>query len=168
MDNEKGVTLVELLAAIVITAIIGVIGYSVLASGFSTYDRVKEEAKLRDEADLIIATLINELYPLKQSEIKELHVGGTDSYLVLKEDNAKIGFFNNNVIVRNREINLSDNTIRLATGSQIREIGEGSGRYEIKLILESIQSGRTLETMSEIRVIVNTEQEVENDETSNQ
>ena len=35
LKNEKGVTLTELLAAIVLAAIIGIIGYNILFSGFS-------------------------------------------------------------------------------------------------------------------------------------
>ncbi|WP_026906453.1 PulJ/GspJ family protein [Paucisalibacillus globulus] len=165
MDNERGETLVELLAAIVLTSIIGVIGYSLLISGFSTYDRVKDESALRDEADLIIASLINELYPLKNSEIKNSYLpeNGTDNYYFVLENDEKIGFINNTVFIRNRKINLSDANIQLLSNTQIVEISKD--RYRIRLVLKIKDSNQTLETISEIGIINDTLWEVGNDET---
>lgn len=124
MNKEKGITVVELLAAITITSIIGIVAYSVLFSGFSTYDRVKAEAELRDEADLIITSFINEMFTLKSDEIDNEDGNITNtangSYLQLK-DGTKIGFENNQPIIRDRMINIS-NDIRLTDGSKIKKL----------------------------------------------
>ncbi|WP_158595071.1 PulJ/GspJ family protein [Oceanobacillus piezotolerans] len=154
--NERGLTLVELLAAIVLTSIIGVIGYSVLFNGIATYDRVKAETELRDEADLIMASMINELYTLKLSEIKvkNLPEAGTDNhYLVIKadeEENKEIGFIDGMVIINDNEVSLH-NEIQIANGTKIEEIEEG--HYRITLVLEKKDSNQKIETISEIGII---------------
>lgn len=157
--NERGMSLVELLAAIVLSAIIGAVGYSLLFSGFSTYDRVKVESELRDEADLIMTSFINELFTLNSGEIVnengEVTELSTSSYLQLK-DGTKIGFENKQPIVRDRIIHLSDD-IRVKDGTKIKKIRENQNTisYEIILELEFVEGKQTLETKSEIGIINN-------------
>lgn len=86
LKNEKGVTLTELLAAIVLAAIIGIIGYNILFSGFSTMERVKTEAALRDEADLIMASFIEELYTKKMPEIQFHHSEDGNYYFFFRDE----------------------------------------------------------------------------------
>lgn len=162
LNNERGVTLVELLAVITLTAIIGIIGYNILFSGISTYDRVKIESALRDEADLIMATMIQELYTLKLSEIQDINFDedSGDYYLTL-DGNNRIGFIDNQPIIRNREINLSNN-IYLTNETKIEEMQ--TGQYKITIALETTDSTQKLKTYSEISIIDDSRQGVENDE----
>lgn len=153
--NEAGVTLVELLAAIVITTIIGFVIYGVLFGGFKTYDRVKIETKLRDEADLIMAELISDMFTLHTSDIEHLHLPeqGSDHYIQLK-DGKKIGFINHDVLLQKGPTSaLQTGDIRLSSKSKISAIGEN--QFHIYLTLEHTSSEQTLSTESEIGIIDN-------------
>ena len=86
LKNEKGVTLTELLAAIVLAAIIGIIGYNILFIGFATMERVKTEAALRDEADLIMASFIEELYTKKMPEIQFYNSEDGNYYFFFRDE----------------------------------------------------------------------------------
>jgi prepilin-type N-terminal cleavage/methylation domain-containing protein len=61
--NQKGVTLVELLAAISILTIISAIIYSVFLGANKSYNQISEKASFEQEANIIIATIKN--YQLK-------------------------------------------------------------------------------------------------------
>jgi hypothetical protein len=153
LNNEQGITLVELLATIVITAMIGIIASTILFSGFQTYDRVNVEAELRDEADLIMAEVINELFTLKLSDVDNVYfpVGGSSDYFIEMTDGEKIGFINGKVILRNREVPIVNHMIELTEDTKIAEVTEG--QYRITLVLIEENSGRKIELESEIGVI---------------
>lgn len=70
INNEKGLTLVELLATIVLMSIVGTLAYALLSQGYSNYQRVNAESELRDEADIIMSTLIKDLFSAKSSEVQ--------------------------------------------------------------------------------------------------
>lgn len=67
--NEKGITLVEVLAVMVISAIILGLLYTVLTTFLKAQKDVTTDTLLRDEADYYIANLINYLYTLKESDV---------------------------------------------------------------------------------------------------
>ena len=69
-SNEKGLTLVELLTTIVLMSIVGTLAYSLLSQGYSNYQRVNAESELRDEADIIMSTLIRDLFSAKSNEVQ--------------------------------------------------------------------------------------------------
>ena len=84
LANNQGVTLVELLATIIIVSIVATLTYTILFQGYSNYQRVKVEAELRDEADLIMASLIKDMFTLKKSEVQLVQSctnGASNSYL---------------------------------------------------------------------------------------
>jgi prepilin-type N-terminal cleavage/methylation domain-containing protein len=62
VNNHKGLSLVELLAAITISSFILTSAYGVFLGGIKAYKRIGIENQLRSEADYIIATIMNELY----------------------------------------------------------------------------------------------------------
>jgi type II secretory pathway component PulJ len=62
VNNHKGVSLVELLAAVTISTFILASIYGVLLSGIKTYQRIGIENQLRSEADYVISIVMNELY----------------------------------------------------------------------------------------------------------
>lgn len=70
LNNSRGITLVELLATLAIVGIIGTLAYNVLFQGYSNYERIQAETKLRDEADLIMASFVREMFVLKEEEIE--------------------------------------------------------------------------------------------------
>ncbi len=71
VNNEHGITLVEVLAVFVIGSIISVIGIQLLMSGFKSYEHATVQAELRDEADLIMAHLVEDLFTTTTKEVKE-------------------------------------------------------------------------------------------------
>ena len=156
--NERGLTLVEVLAVFVITAIIGLVAYSVLFSGFRTYDRVKVEASLRDEADLIMSELISEMFVLKESEIdeKQFPESGTKNYYIQTVDGKKTGFIDNKLVIKDEVKThvLHNNLIKLGNETKIEEIEPG--QYRIVISLVSLENSQTLTTESEIGTIKDT------------
>lgn len=158
ITDERGVTLVELLAAILLTSIIGAVGYSLLFQGYATYDRVKGESELRDEADFIMAMFLNELYTLKLTEINEEK--STEKYICLEpctgEERNIIGFEEGNIILRNQTISLENRNISLdQERSTIKKLesADSDGLYEITLFLKLNNTEHSLETKSVISVI---------------
>lgn len=69
LNNEKGLTLIELLVTLVLFSIIGSIIYTVLMSGMNTEKRIHTEALIRDEADIVMTKFINVLYPALSSQV---------------------------------------------------------------------------------------------------
>ncbi|MEK4128307.1 type II secretion system protein [Solibacillus sp. FSL W8-0474] len=85
IKNNKGLTLVELLAAIVLIIIVSAFVFRLLYSGIDTTNKIRTESFLRDEADIIISRFIKEIYSTKQSHIIE----NTGSYLEIAKDISK-------------------------------------------------------------------------------
>lgn len=150
--DEKGITLPEVLASIVIAAIVGTLAYGVLFSGIKANERVKAEAQLRDDADLIMAWFIQDLYTLRLSEINRVHFpeeANPTNYYIETSLGQKIGFINGKVQRLNGEvISISEDTS--LEGSTMEQIEEGL--YKIKLVLTKEKGGETLEVSSEISV----------------
>lgn len=69
-NNENGLTLVELLATLVLMSIVGALAYSLLSQGYSNYQRVNAESEMRDEADIVMSTLIKDLFSAKSNEVQ--------------------------------------------------------------------------------------------------
>lgn len=122
--NEKGITLVELLATIVIVSIVAALSYSILFQGYSNYQRIKAENELRDEADLIMASLIKDIFVLKSSEIrldKSCSSGTKQSFLTITKfgtsSSYKTGFDNGKVFVKSQQVKFYDNSVQLVPGT---------------------------------------------------
>ncbi|NQX47217.1 prepilin-type N-terminal cleavage/methylation domain-containing protein [Paenibacillus tritici] len=74
-EYEGGFTLIELIAAISLFAIVaGIIG-SVTMFGFRSYHKITVENKLRDEADLVMSSIITQLYTYGPEEIQSTNSG---------------------------------------------------------------------------------------------
>ncbi|MEK5036012.1 prepilin-type N-terminal cleavage/methylation domain-containing protein [Paenibacillus sp. FSL R7-0302] len=74
-EREIGFTLIELIAAISLFAIVaGIIG-SVTMFGFRSYHKITVENKLRDEADLVMSSIITQLYTYGPEEIQSTNSG---------------------------------------------------------------------------------------------
>lgn len=146
MKNERGMSLLEVLAVLVITFLIGSIAFGILFNGFKTYERVKIEASLRDEADLIMAELIGDLFVLKESEIDF----STNKYIKL--DNGKqIGFIDGEVHLDDTIYVIQNESIKISDSTEI--IDKGQGQYKIILTLEWTENNQSLTTESEIAII---------------
>ncbi len=67
--NQNGLTLIELLATIVILAIVSTLVFSILKNSLETNRAIQQETMLRDEADIIVSKFIKTIYSTKQSHI---------------------------------------------------------------------------------------------------
>lgn len=161
LKDEKGMSLIELLATIALAGIVAALIFSVMSTSLKTTERVSAESELRDEADLIMSNFIESLYKTKQSDISRQVTGSSTSYILLKS-NQKIGFDRQDVLVTRPDTNNSDQTIQenlkpinqkitIASHSTIQEVADG--QYEIKLFLKHDGFKEPIETRSRIGII---------------
>ncbi|OZQ63752.1 hypothetical protein CA600_18640 [Paenibacillus sp. VTT E-133280] len=79
--NQQGFTLIEMIAAITLfSMIVGLIS-TVTMFGFRSYHKITIENSLREEADLIMSSIITELYVFGPSKVEN-----TENGLVLIKD----------------------------------------------------------------------------------
>jgi len=152
LKNEHGLSLVELLAVFVILGILSTIAYTVIFSGYKAYDRINVESDLRDEADIIMAELISDLYTLKESEIANTPTS-SQPFFELK-NGKKIGFDGGKVLLKAKTTNsLHSGKIKLHDDSKIME--EDEGLFHIYLTLEWDNGDRiqTLTTESVVSIL---------------
>lgn len=85
LSNEQGLTLIELLVSTILVAIISILAFKVLLQGIETSQSIQQETSLRDEADIIIAKFVKDLYTTKQSSIiiEELNKNSNGNYLLM-------------------------------------------------------------------------------------
>lgn len=155
LNNQDGVTLVELLATILLLGIVSALAYSVLLQGYSNYQRIKVETELRDEADLIMASFVSDLFVAKSSELELVEAcqnGKIQSFVkVTKEDGStyQTGFKNDTVIVKGQVVELFDETIHMieptCTGSPSEELNSrlrssDGVAYTINFTLETVKN----------------------------
>jgi prepilin-type N-terminal cleavage/methylation domain-containing protein len=102
MKNEKGITLIELLAAISILVIISSLIYGVLIGVNKNYNQLSSKTNLNQEANIILATLKN--YHIKDqyhdvngkymisynATAQKAYIGTTKANIPLQKDNLKI------------------------------------------------------------------------------
>lgn len=153
LKNENGLSLVELLATLLITIMLGMIAYGILFNGFKAYERAKIETELRDEADLIMAELINEFFLLKESEITAKYLPRTNTANYYVEKGSEQYGFIDGKLYTGTEVGsvLQGDTIILSSESKITE--PTPGQYHIILTLEWASNQQTLTTESEISTI---------------
>lgn len=85
-ERENAFTLIELIAAISLFAIVaGIIG-SVTMFGFQSYHKITIENNLRDEADLVMSSIITQLYTYGPEEIQNTNSG----IMLLRSDSSPV------------------------------------------------------------------------------
>lgn len=161
LKNEHGMTLVELLAAIIIGAIVSFFIFQFLYKGMENTKIIQTENFLRDEADIIISRFVKELYTTKQSHIVRLS-SLEGSYLEVTNDITKcpknedgswainsecentlykIGFITNDsdtsIIYNDERYTVQNNNITISSASYISGDPDTTSLYEIHLELEA-------------------------------
>ncbi|MBB3108735.1 prepilin-type N-terminal cleavage/methylation domain-containing protein [Paenibacillus phyllosphaerae] len=87
--SEKGFTLVELIASLTLLSVVLGVIYSSITFGLNTYNKVRIENSLRDEGDLIMSSIITQLYALGPEKIVQSDNGSRQSIeLVLPKTDA--------------------------------------------------------------------------------
>ncbi|MEC1759130.1 PilW family protein [Schinkia azotoformans] len=71
LKNNHGVTLIELLTALVISTLVLGIAYGLLLTGYKTYEKVGIEQGLRNEADYVVSQIMQTFYKSDISDIKQ-------------------------------------------------------------------------------------------------
>lgn len=88
--NERGLTLVELLASIVLLSIISIFLFSIVTKTMENNRIIQQETMLRDEADIIVSKFIKSLYSTKQGYIIRNTTNSTgNSYIEVTNDLGK-------------------------------------------------------------------------------
>ncbi|NRD76010.1 prepilin-type N-terminal cleavage/methylation domain-containing protein [Bacillus sp. BRMEA1] len=71
LTNEGGLTLIEVVATVVITAILSGVIYSVFTTGIKLYQKIGIEGQLRDDADYVATIILNEMYNSPPNVVSE-------------------------------------------------------------------------------------------------
>ena len=69
--DEKGITLIELLAVFTLLMIVLPVIYGVLTSGLKLYNKIQIEGQLRDDADYAVTMIMNTFYSYPFDEVKK-------------------------------------------------------------------------------------------------
>lgn len=72
MNNQKGFTLIELLAAVVIFAIVSIALTAIIIQAIHNNEEIKKDIALRDEAELILAQAVRNVYTTRESDINKV------------------------------------------------------------------------------------------------
>ncbi|MDR7073146.1 prepilin-type N-terminal cleavage/methylation domain-containing protein [Fictibacillus barbaricus] len=104
--NEKGLTLIESLLSLVLFSIIGTAVYFVLMNGLNTEKKIYTETLIRDEADLVMSQIINELYTAPVSKVTDISTTSQNllSYKKTTNSTTTVGFIGANPVVNGKSI----------------------------------------------------------------
>ncbi|AXH99325.1 type II secretion system protein [Sporosarcina sp. PTS2304] len=133
--NQRGLTLVELLATLALIGVITTFAFSILMNGIRASNNIQIETSLRNEADVIMSSFIRTVYTMKESEISELRfpAKNTENYYIQTNTGEKTGFIKNEVWIANKKQLLFDPDISVLPS----EISQPEpGQYEIVLRLK--------------------------------
>lgn len=171
IKNSKALTLIELLAVISIASIAVVLATSLIITSIKKYNEISAENALRDEADLIMAKIYNNLYQLKESSIwnkdELLSSSGADYITYVPNQTAssstctdlnmrKIGLTGTNEIslLHGGKYLLQNRKISIVSFSLSQSVdGQNLGLYEINLELKQNQKNLSRKFKNEVRTI---------------
>lgn len=165
LKNQKGLTLVELLASIVLISIISIFIFSIVLKAMENNRVIQQETMLRDEADIIVSKFIKTLYSTKQGYIiRNSTDSAGNSYIEVTNDLAKcekndagnlidasacnatlkpIGFKTSNGVTKihilDDEYTVSQSNMKILSSSKITGDPKNTTTYEIDLNLEITQ-----------------------------
>ena len=91
MKNERGITLIEILAVILLISIISIFLFSVLTSGVTNVKRTSTKQKLQQEGHYITEVIRNEYLQSGTTSI-DLDVDNTNKQLLMNENVISTGF----------------------------------------------------------------------------
>lgn len=150
LKSNRGMTLIEVLAVLILTVMIFSLATPILLSGLNRYSDIQKEITLRDEADLIMSKFFLEIYVLKESEIKKFTSSdgtGSSNYFIEYEKKTinpstntseiktyKLGFQDGALYFQDKPFSFSSPHIRLTTESKIEKIGDNNYRITLGLI----------------------------------
>lgn len=105
LREERGLTLVELIATVTVFSMVMMAIYGTIHFGLGTYHRITIENSLRDEGDLLMSSVITELYDFAPESVTQLDQG-------LRLGKNGVGENTRNI---DEEITLHDNAMYIGT-----------------------------------------------------
>ncbi|WP_308637913.1 PulJ/GspJ family protein [Paenibacillus silvisoli] len=158
-NAEGGYTLIELIASLTLLSVVMGVIYASITFGLNTYNKVRIENSLRDEGDLLMSSIITELYRvgpsritqsdasgLNQSirltlpKIAEGDTGGTEDIEIRANDSAKSALYiGGHEIAIESEVVKNDSSITVSCSN--KQTGCSSGMIEINLQLLQTYGG---------------------------
>lgn len=139
MNNQKGLTLVELLVSIVIFSFVLLFATTLLINAMKTQKNVSSNIVLRDEADYIMSNLIKEIYTVKESEFKFVEDPSNNNYYLYKIDNPStiIGFKDNQILLNGSTLSSRVNVVWDKSEISVSENSNQERTYNITLTIET-------------------------------
>ncbi|WP_270179466.1 prepilin-type N-terminal cleavage/methylation domain-containing protein [Alkalihalobacillus sp. CinArs1] len=151
LRNTKGLTLPEVLITLVLVSIVSLAIYAFLFNGLHSYQKISAEAAFRDEADVVMTSFINTLYPIKENEITSRNFDSDkDTYLLTINKSTTIGFKNGNALLNGTALNGSSFDL---AGSSIEETSSGNFQIRITIKDKTTDHAKPLTLISEIGLI---------------
>lgn len=93
LRREQGFTLIELIVSLILFSVVALLVSTVMMFGFRSYHKVSVENKLRDEGDLLMSSIITELYTFGPDTVTASETINPDSNeretsIILSKDNS--------------------------------------------------------------------------------
>ena len=149
--NNRGVTLPEVLITLVLLSIVSIAIYSFLFNGLHSYEKVRTETAFRDEADIVMTSFINTLYPVKESEItKREFKPAKHTYLLTINNTTTIGFKGGKALLNGQVLNATEYDL---TDSKISEPTKGQFKITIQITKPETEFAKPLSLESQIGLI---------------
>lgn len=151
LRNNRGLTLPEVLVTLVLVSIVSLAIYAFLFNGLHSYQKISTEAAFRDEADIVMTSFINTLYPVKEEEVTSRDFdSSTNTYLLTINNSTTIGFKNGDALLNGNVLNGSSYDL---TGSTIKETSSGNFEISISIQDKAVDHAKPLTLVSEIGLI---------------
>lgn len=88
LRRQDGFTLVEMIPTLLLVAMVMTMVYGVAHFGMRSYNQIKVENSLRDEGDILMSSIITELYTFSPDRVRQLTVNGKNIGIRLERDPA--------------------------------------------------------------------------------
>lgn len=146
LQAEQGFTLVELLAVTLILMLVGGLLFSLLSFGINSYQKIKLEQQLREDADYLMSAIMMELYTNTPSALIAdqngfIMTGGEiagDKAVYIEQGQLFIG----NVSVEVSSRLATHSLLQLSCASQQTGSACSSGLIDVTLVLEDEYGGK--------------------------
>ncbi|KZZ86116.1 PilW family protein [Bacillus sp. SJS] len=133
-NNDRGMTLIEVLAVLVISGIVITVFYNVFIMGIKTYEKTSVEVQLRDEADYVLSDLLD---VVNQSKIDKAELCSSE-----QNGTPCLRFVQNKSIENKDGIFIEQNSSEITTttfifGKEVKKIVDQNGNKETAILTQS-------------------------------
>lgn len=131
--DQKGLTLIELLAALAISSIVLIIFYNVFMMGVKTFEKTGVEGQLRDEGDYIISNILSELYQTSSDQVNDCSAEEKAPCLLIKSNKELVKHSTKDVI--QERVQSDDTQIKtikfIFSGNKVRKQVKEAGKTTV-------------------------------------